>query len=287
MLTGESFPVEKRAGELPPGTPLARRTDRVFLGTNIRSGTARAVVVATGRRTELGAIAHRLTQRRPETELDRGLRRFGSLLTIAMLLIVLVVFAAHVIAGRPPVETLLFAIALAVGLSPELLPAILSINLARGAEAMARRGVLVRFLDGIENLGSMDVLCTDKTGTLTEGVVAVEGAYDPAGARADEVLELAAINAAREEVKKNGPKLPPAHLRDSHYPGAKELGRGEGYVYPHDVDGGVSEQSLMPEGLEGLRFYEPTRYGFESELARRQEAAAKIRGKSNKQAKNP
>ncbi|HNC93861.1 MAG TPA: replication-associated recombination protein A [Solirubrobacterales bacterium] len=97
----------------------------------------------------------------------------------------------------------------------------------------------------------------------------------------------AAINAAREEVKKNGPKLPPAHLRDSHYPGAKELGRGEGYVYPHDVDGGVSEQSLMPEGLEGLRFYEPTRYGFESELARRQEAAAKIRGKSNKQAKNP
>ena len=198
VLTGESFPVEKRAGELPPGTPLARRTDRVFLGTNIRSGTARAVVVATGRRTELGAIAHRLTQRRPETELDRGLRRFGSLLTIAMLLIVLVVFAAHVIAGRPPVETLLFAIALAVGLSPELLPAILSINLARGAEAMARRGVLVRFLDGIENLGSMDVLCTDKTGTLTEGVVAVEGAYDPAGARADEVLELAAINAALE-----------------------------------------------------------------------------------------
>jgi putative ATPase len=86
-----------------------------------------------------------------------------------------------------------------------------------------------------------------------------------------------AINAAREEVRRNGPKLPPDHLRDSHYPGAKELGRGEGYVYPHDIDGGVSPQSLMPEGLEEVRFYEPTRYGFESELARRREAAAKIR----------
>jgi len=89
----------------------------------------------------------------------------------------------------------------------------------------------------------------------------------------------AAINAARAEVKKNGPKLPPTHLRDSHYAGAKQLGRGEGYVYPHDVEGGVSEQPLMPEGLEGLRFYEPTGYGFEAELARRRDAAAKIRGR--------
>ncbi len=93
----------------------------------------------------------------------------------------------------------------------------------------------------------------------------------------------AAINAARAEVRKHGPKLPPTHLRDSHYAGAKELGRGEGYIYPHDVDGGVSSQSLMPEGLEELRFYEPTRYGFEAELARRREAAAKIR----RRAENP
>ncbi|MBN8866599.1 MAG: replication-associated recombination protein A [Solirubrobacterales bacterium] len=88
-----------------------------------------------------------------------------------------------------------------------------------------------------------------------------------------------ALNAAREEVRRNGPKLPPDHLRDSHYAGAKQLGRGKGYVYPHDVDGGVSEQSLMPEGLEEKRFYEPTRYGFEAELARRRDAAAKIRGR--------
>ena len=92
-----------------------------------------------------------------------------------MLVMVLLVFVAHMFRGRPPIETLLFSIALAVGLSPELLPAILSVNLARGAEMMARHGVLVRRLNAIENLGSMDVLCTDKTGTLTEGVVELRG----------------------------------------------------------------------------------------------------------------
>ena len=115
-----------------------------------------------------------------------------------MLVLVLLVFVAHVLQGRPPVETLLFSIALAVGLSPELLPAILSVNLARGAEMMARHGVLVRHLNAIENLGSMDVLCTDKTGTLTEGVVQLEGACDVTGAKSSDVLELGALNAALE-----------------------------------------------------------------------------------------
>ena len=198
VLTGESFPVQKHAGVVAPDARLAERTNCVFLGTNVRSGTARALVVATGASTEFGAIAHRLAHRPPETEFDRGIRWFGYLLTTAMLTMVLLVFVAHMLLGRPPTETLLFSIALAVGLSPELLPAILSVNLARGAELMARRGVLVRRLSAIENLGSMNVLCTDKTGTLTEGVVQLEGAYDPAGRRSDEVLELAARNAALE-----------------------------------------------------------------------------------------
>jgi Mg2+-importing ATPase len=111
------------------------------------------------------------TLRPPETEFDRGIRHFGYLLTSAMLIMVLVVFVGHMFGGRPPVETLLFSVALAVGLSPELLPAILSVNLARSAQAMAHRGVLVRRLNAIGNLGSMNVLCTDKTGTITEGVV--------------------------------------------------------------------------------------------------------------------
>ena len=198
VLTGESFPVEKSPGPLPADAPLARRTDCVFMGTNVRSGTARCLVVATGQGTQFAAIAHRLALRRPPTEFDRGIRRFGTMLTVAMLVIVLLVFVAHVLGGRPAIETLLFSIALAVGLSPELLPAILSVNLSRGAATMAREGVLVRHLPAIENLGSMDVLCTDKTGTLTAGVIDLEGAYAPDGTPSLAVRELGALNAALE-----------------------------------------------------------------------------------------
>jgi Mg2+-importing ATPase len=198
VLTGESFPVEKRPGTVAPTAGLRDRLNCVFLGTNARSGTARCLIVATGLRTQFGAIAHRLTLRPPETEFDRGLRRFGHLLTSAMLVMVFLVFIVHVLNGRPPIETLLFSVALAVGLSPELLPAILSVNLARGAHMMARHGVLVRHLTAIENLGSMDVLCTDKTGTLTEGVVMLEGAYDALGAPSADVQKQGAWNAALE-----------------------------------------------------------------------------------------
>lgn len=195
VLTGESYSVEKRPGLVPAGAGLRARTNCVFLGSNVRSGTARCLVVATGADTEYGAIADRLTLRPPRTEFDRGLERFGYLLTKMMLLMVLAVFVAHVLMDRPPVETLLFAIALAVGLSPELLPAILSVNLSRSAAMMAERGVLVRRLNAIENLGSMDILCTDKTGTLTEGVVRLAEAYDPRGRPSKDVLELGALNA--------------------------------------------------------------------------------------------
>ncbi len=198
VLTGESFPVRKQAGTSAVAASLAKRRNCVFMGTNVRSGTARCLVVATGAATEFGDIAGRLSLRPPETEFERGVRRFGYMLTSAMLVMVLLVFVAHVIEGRPPVETLLFAIALAVGLSPELLPAILTVNLARGAAAMAERGVLVRHLMAIENLGSMDILCTDKTGTLTEGVVKLDGAWDADGASSENVLAMAAINAALE-----------------------------------------------------------------------------------------
>ncbi len=196
VLTGESFPVQKAPGLMPAATPLRGRSNCTFLGTNVRSGTATCLVIATGLRTEFGAVAHRLTLRPPETDFDRGIRHFGYLLTSTMLLMVFVVFVVHVVDGRPPLETLLFAVALAVGLSPELLPAILSINLARSAQIMATRGVLVRRLNAIENLGSMDVLCTDKTGTITEGVVQLQGGYDPSGRPSAEVLRLAAVNAA-------------------------------------------------------------------------------------------
>ena len=184
-----------------PGTtdvaaPLAKRFNSLHLGTSVRSGSARCLVVATGGNTAFGAIAHRLKLRPPETEFDRGIRHFGYLLTSAMTVMTVVVLVVNLLLGRPLVETLLFSIALAVGLSPELFPAILSVNLARGARNMAVHGVLVRRLNAIENLGSMDVLCTDKTGTLTEGVVQLDDAWDSSGAPWAAVMEIAATNAA-------------------------------------------------------------------------------------------
>lgn len=199
-LTGESVPVPKTPadGPLDPGLGLAERQSCVYLGTNVRSGTASCVVTATGLATEYGAIAHELAHRVPPTEFSRGLDAFGSLLARVMLVMVYLVYVAHTLLGRPPADTLLFSMALAVGLSPELLPAILSVSLARGARVLAQRGVLVRRLEAIENLGSMDVLCTDKTGTLTEGVLTLEGAYDASGVASDGVLRLGAQNAALE-----------------------------------------------------------------------------------------
>ncbi len=196
VLTGESLPVEKTPGEVRPEAGLTGRHNCVFSGTSIRGGTARAVVVRTGPSTALGGIAHRLKLRPPETEFERGLRHFGYLLMTAALVLVVVALAANVFFQRPVLQSLLFAVALAVGFSPELLPAILTVNLARSAKAMAAHGVIVRRLNAIENLGSMDILCCDKTGTLTEGDVHLEGAFDAAGAGSSDVLRLGAINAA-------------------------------------------------------------------------------------------
>jgi Mg2+-importing ATPase len=196
VLTGETFPAEKKAGPLDANAGVAERLNMVFMGTSARSGTARAVVVETGANTAFGQIAERLTLRPPETEFERGIRRFGYMLTQIMTVLVLGVFAINVILAKPPIDSLLFAIALAVGIAPELLPAIISINLSKGAQNMAKRGVIVRQLNAIENLGSMDTLCTDKTGTLTEGIVHLDGALDVEGHPSDSVLRWAYLNAA-------------------------------------------------------------------------------------------
>src|SRR5262249_16996049 len=154
MLSGESFPVEKELGQSPADAPLAKRHNALFLGSTVRSGTATAIVVRTGRATELGAIAHTLSLRGAETAFERGLRRFGMLLMRVMIALTLAVVVVNVLAHRPAVEAMLFAIALAVGISPELLPAILSVTLSRGAVRMADRGVIVKRLSAIETFGS-------------------------------------------------------------------------------------------------------------------------------------
>lgn len=194
-LTGETFPVEKSASVLPANTPLAQRTNTLFMGTYVVSGTATAVAVRTGRATEFGQVSQMLAQKPPETEFERGIRRFGNLLMQVTLLLVLVILAVNVFLGRPVLDSLLFSLALAVGLTPQLLPAIISINLAHGAKRMAQEKVIVKRLASIENLGSMDILCTDKTGTLTEGTVKLHGAIDIGGEESDPVLLLAFLNA--------------------------------------------------------------------------------------------
>ena len=197
-LTGESFPVEKRPGVLPADTRQGARTNSVFLGTSVRSGTASVLVTGTGRDTVYGAIATRVEAGESETEFSRGVRRFGYLLLRVMVVMVLFVLTVNLLLHRPVVDSLMFAVALAVGLSPELLPAIVSVTLSNGARAMAARGVIVRRLEAIENLGAIDVFCTDKTGTLTEGVIALSQALDADGQPSKEVLRLAHLNAAFE-----------------------------------------------------------------------------------------
>ncbi|MBC2836896.1 magnesium-translocating P-type ATPase [Gemmobacter straminiformis] len=194
-LTGESFPVEKRVGVSAPDAPLAGRDNAVFLGTSVRSGTARMLVAVTGAGTAYGKIEERIGESDPETDFERGIRRFGSLLMRVMMVIVTVVLSANLVLGRPVIDSLLFSVALAVGLTPELLPAIVSVTMAEGARRMARGGVLVRRSSAIENLGTVDILCTDKTGTLTSGQMALQAATDPSGAESAEVFGHALVNA--------------------------------------------------------------------------------------------
>ena len=194
VLTGETFPVEKTPGVIPAKASLAERTNSVFMGTSVRSGTAHMLIVQTGKSTVFGQIAERLSLRPDQTEFERGVQNFGYLLTQVMLVMVVLVLAINIFLAKPPLDSLLFALALAVGLTPELLPAIISITLAHGAQQMAKRGVIVRRLNSIENFGSMDVLCTDKTGTLTEGIVRLDGALDPSGQPSTSVLNYTYLN---------------------------------------------------------------------------------------------
>ncbi len=197
-LTGETYPVEKAAGVLAAGTPLGHRTNTLFMGTHVVSGSARAAVVRTGKDTEFGKVSERLRLRAPETEFQRGVRRFGYFLLEVTLILVIAIFAINVYLARPVLESFLFSLALAVGLTPQLLPAIISINLAHGAKKMAQQKVIVKRLTSIENFGSMNVLCCDKTGTLSEGVVRFHGALDVDGNASEKVLLYAYLNAYYE-----------------------------------------------------------------------------------------
>jgi P-type Mg2+ transporter len=197
-LTGETYPANKMTGVLPEDTGLSQRTNILYMGTHVISGSAKALVVGTGKQTEFGKVSERLKLRPPETEFERGLSKFGYFLMEVTLILVVLIFVANVYLKRPVLESFLFSLALAVGLTPQLLPAIVSVNLARGAKQMAKKQVIVKRLAAIENFGSMNVFCTDKTGTLTEGEVKIHAAIDIAGNASDRVLFYAYLNAASE-----------------------------------------------------------------------------------------
>jgi P-type Mg2+ transporter len=197
-LTGENYPVEKSVSILPKETFLRERINCLFTGTFVVSGTAMALVLKTGATTELGKISDRIRHKAPETEFERGVRRFGYFLMEITLMLVISILAINVYFGRPVLESFLFSLALAIGLTPQLLPAIISVNLAHGAKRMVNHKVIVKRLASIENLGSMNILCSDKTGTLTIGEVKLQSTIDVSGNDSKKVLLYAFLNAIYE-----------------------------------------------------------------------------------------
>ena len=194
LLTGEPYPVEKAPGDLPGETEILSAGNTVLLGTSVISGTARVLMCRTGQNTELGEIADTLLAKAPPTDFELGTYRFGILIMRMTILLVLFVILANAFFHRPLLELFLFAVALAVGLTPELLPMVVSVTLSRGALRMAANKVIVKRLASIQNLGSMDVFCTDKTGTLTEARIHLERHLDCLGRESQRVLELAYFN---------------------------------------------------------------------------------------------
>src|SRR5215471_3111295 len=190
-LTGESFPVEKRVvADENAGVNI------VYMGTSVVSGSATAVVTATGLRTQFGDITKRLAARPPETDFDRGTRQFGLFIMRTVLFLVLFVFMVNAAFKRDAFESLIFAIALAVGLTPEFLPMITSVTLAQGAVHMAHKKVIVKNLATMQNFGSIDVFCSDKTGTLTSGQLSLQKHIDACGASSEQCFRYVYLNSA-------------------------------------------------------------------------------------------
>ena len=197
-LTGESLPVEKQAVDLHTISQDTSDDHKVFLGTSVVSGTGTALVMATGKNTAFGDIATRLATKPPETEFERGTRQFGLLIMKTTILLVLFVLLVSVVLHHNFLESLLFAVALAVGLTPEFLPMITTVTLGQGAVHMARKKVIVKHLEAMQNFGSIDVLCSDKTGTLTSGEMALDQHLDPFGTPSERVFLLAYLNSLHE-----------------------------------------------------------------------------------------
>lgn len=225
-LTGETFPVEKSDSQVAAEAGISKRSNSLFMGTYVVSGTATALVARTGTDTEFGNIAQHVSKSSAENEFEKGTRKFGYLLMEVTLILVISIFAINIYFHRPAIDSLLFSLALAVGLTPQLLPAIISINLAHGAKRMAQSQVIVKKLSAIENFGTMNVLCSDKTGTITEGNVKVKDFLNGAGEPSDKVFLYSYINSFHETGFKNPIDTAIIHFKKqdvSNYPKTDEI----------------------------------------------------------------
>lgn len=198
-LTGETFPATKAPGPSPAAAAIGERSNVLFSGTHVSSGSGRALVVATGRDTQFGQVVQAIAGKQRATGFEHGMTRFGLLLARIMVVLVILIFIANLLLNRPLVDSALFSLSLAVGLTPQLLPAIVGISLSRGARIIAKHDVIVKRLNAIEDFGAMTVLCTDKTGTMTSGTITLAGSLDITGAPAHPPLQLGAWNAALQQ----------------------------------------------------------------------------------------
>ncbi len=194
-LTGETYPVEKEVGVLNENTILSKRTNTLFMGSHVISGSAKALVIHTGKQTEFGGVCEHLKYRLPETSFEQGVRHFGFLLLNITLMLVIAIFGINIFLHRPVIDSFMFALALAVGLTPQLLPAIITINLSQGAKRMAKQNVIIKSLPSIENFGSMTIFCADKTGTLTSGIIELHSTLDAEGKESQRLKLFALLNA--------------------------------------------------------------------------------------------
>lgn len=203
-LTGESFPVEKSCEPInPKSNAITELTNTAFMGSSVVSGTGLGVVIKTGITTQFGELARRLTTMRVETSFDKGIHQFTMLMIRFMLVLVAIIFMINTILKGNPVQALLFSLAVAIGLTPEMLPMLVTINLSKGAIAMSQKQVIVKRLNSIQNLGAMDVICTDKTGTITLDRIILERHCDVARRENEDVLRFAYINSFYQTGLKN------------------------------------------------------------------------------------
>lgn len=198
-LTGETFPVEKLTTKIPANTSLSERKNSLWMGTHAISGSGKAIIVNLAKDTEFGKITSSLSQKDSDTDFEKGIKDFGNLILHVTTLLIGLIFIFNIILNKSFLESFMFALALSVGLTPQMLPAIISVNLSQGAKRMSEEGVIVKKLNSIENFGSMTIMCSDKTGTITKGKVNLDRALNFKGEKSEDLNKFAAINSYFQE----------------------------------------------------------------------------------------